>query len=828
MLKNYLTIAIRNLIRNKVFSLINIIGLAVGMAMCFVIYQYVQFEQSYDRFHAHADRIYRVPIEYSGSFSSQPMTVTNHPAIGPALKADFPEVEEFARLVRLNLFMNAASLSYEKNAEDIVAFNESKIYVADPSFLTMFSFPMKEGSAATALKEPQSVVLTASTARKYFGDQSALGKELKLNGQNVLKVTGVLQDLPQNSHLQFDIIISFVIMGEKWGYDVWGWPEFYNYIMLTENADRKQVEAKLPAFTEKYLGDIMKQYNFKSSFSLQPLTDIHLKSNYSMEQSVNGSERTVYFMSLLAIFILVIAWINYINLSTAKSLERSKEVGLRKVVGAHKYQLISQFFFDAFLINLLALFIAMAIIPFSLSLLGDVVGKDISSFVYTSGWWYSPTFWMIVPGVLILGVLLVGLYPAIVFSSFRPAVVLKGKFYKSASGIMIRKYMVAFQYVLSIFLIAGTITIYRQLSYMEKTDMGYAKDQILVLKAPAIFDSTFNSKIQYLKNELKQSPSIRQVTVSSDIPGSAITDRNKMRKTSQESKDGFITYIQGVDPDFVSTFDVPLIAGRTFTEGESMNPLFRRSDGPPKPIKVLINEVVAKNMGFENAEDALHEKIAFAYGQGEHEAEVIGVVKNYHQTSLKEKYKSILYIYPGDVTWKYIAVRVNTQDLASTIAAVEKTYLQTFPGGVFDYFFLNDHFDQQYKADRQFATIFTTFTLLAIFVACLGLLGLSVFAATQRTKEIGIRKVLGASFTTILLLFSKDSTRILVISYLIAIPAVYFAANNWLNNFAFHVGMGWEIYALPPLFLLVISVGTICAVCLRTAFMNPSLSLRQE
>jgi putative ABC transport system permease protein len=828
MLRNYLLVAVRNLIRNKVFSLINIAGLALGLSTCFVIYQYIQFEQSYDRFHADADRIFRIPIEYTGNFSTLPFSATNHPSVGPAMKADFPEVEDFARLVRLSLFTNAAALAYEPASGDVVAFNEGKIYVADPSFLTLFSFPMKEGTATAALNDPHSIVLTASTARKYFGNEPALGKELKLNGDNLMKVSGVLQDIPQNSHLQFDILISFNIMAEKWGYDVWGWPEFYNYIKLKEGTDPKQVEAKLPAFREKYLGERMKQYKFQSKFHLQPVTDIHLKSNFSQEQSPNGSERTVYFLSLLAAFILIIAWINYINLSTSKSLERSKEVGLRKVVGANKYQLVSQFFFDALLVNLLALFISLGVIPFSLTWLGNVVGKDIASFVYTSGWWYSSSFWLIVPAVVFGGVLFAGLYPALVFASFKPAVVLKGKFFKSQSGIAIRKYMVSFQYILSIFLVAGTITIYRQLAYMDKMDVGYAKDQILVLKTPAVYDSTINDKIDYLKNELKQYPTVKEVAVSSDIPGHAIADRNKIRRLTQDPGDGFMTHIQGIDHDFTATFGVEVIAGRSFEEGESMSPVFGYSPGAAKPVKVLINESVASGLGYESPESAVHEKIAFAYGSGEHIAEIIGVVKNYHQTSLKEKYKSILYIYPGDVTWRYISLRVNPDNLAGSLASFEKIYESTFPGGVFDYFFLSDHFNNQYKSDQQFATIFTTFTLLAILVSCLGLLGLSIFATTQRTKEIGIRKVLGASFSTILLLFSKDSVRILIVSYLIAVPAIYFAVSQWLNNFAFHTGMGWEIYILPPVGLLLISLGTICAVCLRTAFVNPSISLRQE
>jgi putative ABC transport system permease protein len=826
MLKNYWMVAWRNLVRNKLFSFINIAGLAIGLSVCLLIYQYVQFEQSYDRFHKNAGQIYRVPITYPKSTSLSAGTATNHPAVGPAMKADFPEVEEFARLGRATLFGNAWSLSYEDGAGKVLTFNEEKIYIADASFMTLFSFPLVEGSVEHALKESGSIVVTETVARKYFGPGPALGKELKLNREGSFKVTGVLKDLPENSHLQFDILVSFAELGERWGYEVWGWPEFYNYILLAPGADPAALEAKLPAFVEKYVGDRMRQYNLISAFHLQPLASIHLTSRYGQEQDTNGSDRTVYFLTLLAVFILVIAWINYINLSTAKSLERSKEVGVRKVAGASKRQLVLQFFFDAFLVNLLAVLVAALIVPLSMPLLANVVGKDISSFMYAQGLWNDLSFWFIVPGAFILGVVLVGLYPAFVLSSFRPVQVLKGKFHKSPSGIVIRKSMVAFQYILSVFLIAGTVTIYRQLAYMEAIDPGYAKDQILVLKSPAVFDSTAKTRIDHFRNELKRLPAVTQVSASTDIPGSPITDRNSLRRHDQEQSESFVTSIQSVDLDFIKTFDLDLVAGRTFIEGEEMG----RGDevAETAEVRVMINEEAAKLLGYTKPEEALHQKISFSFGQGPHPAEVIGVLKNYHQLSLKDKFRPILYILPGWTNWRYISIRLDTRNLPQTLEAIEKTYLSSFQYNALEYFFLDDHFDKQYKADEQFGIIFTTFTLLAILVACLGLLGLSIFAITQRTKEIGIRKVLGASFSMILLLFSKDSVRLLIISYILAAPLVYFVADNWLNNFAFHITPGWEIFALPLVLLLLISVGTICVVCLRTALMNPATSLRHE
>jgi putative ABC transport system permease protein len=820
MFKNYLVVAWRNLVRNKVFSFINITGVAIGLSVCFLIYQYVQFEKSYDSFHQNAERVYRVP---TGS------SATNHPAVGPALKADFPEVEAFTRLASITLFNSSWVLSYDEKTNGEVSFNEDKIYLADDSFLKVFSFPLLEGDAGNALKEPLSVVLTETIARKYFGDEPALGKEMSLNREVKAKVTGVLRDLPQNSHLQFDVLVSFATLGDKWGYDNWGWPEFYNYILLAPGADHHSLEAKLGPFVDRYLGDKIRKHNLKTRFSLQPLTSIHLTSHLQLEQDTNGNERSVYFLSLLAVFVLIIAWINYVNLSTAKSLERSKEVGLRKVVGAQKRQLVIQFFFDAFLVNLFAVLAAAVIIPLSMPVFDNITGKDISTFMYTSGLLYSASFWGMVSAGFFIGITLVGLYPSMVLSSFNPAVVLKGKFHKSPSGVWIRKCMVSFQYVLSIFLIAGTVTIYRQLTYMEETDAGYAKDQILVLRSPAIGDSTLNDRMEYFKNTLKQYPAISQVSASTNIPGNVIKDRNFMRRATQKPGEGTGTYIQGIDPDFVKTFDMTLLVGRTFHEGEEMVLRFGENDPPEETIRILLNEEATKLLGYARPEDALHEKLIFSFVTGEHTAEIIGVIKNYHQRSLREKFHPILYYYHGSAdNMKYISVRSSTRDMAQTIAAVEKAYLNSFDHNPFEYFFLDDHFNTQYRSDRQFGAVFSVFTLLAILVACLGLLGLSVFAITQRIKEIGIRKVLGAPFSSILLLFSKDSVRILVLSYVLAVPVVYLVAREWLNNFAFHIGLGWEVFVVPFLSLLAISVGTICMVCLKAALMNPSLSLRQE
>jgi len=835
MLRSYFIVAWRNLLRNKVFSLINISGLAIGLAVGFLIYQYVQVELSYDRFHKNADRIYRLPISYSGSFSSLRSSATTHPAIGPMLKADLPEVEDFTRLVRASLFIPAATVSYAKEGGTPVIFNEEKVYMADQSFLTLFTFPLIKGDIASALKEPKSIVITETIAEKYFGSEPALGKVLQLN-QDDFQVTGVLQNIPENSHLKFDMLLSFSTLGsDKWGYDIWTWPEFYNYVLLTPGTDPKAVEAKLPGFMKKYLGKIWEEYKFGSSSYLQPITDIHLKSDLGLEQDINGSERTVYFLTVLALFVLVIAWINYVNLSTAKSLERSKEVGLRKVSGATKRQLITQFFFDAFLVNLLAVILAVGLLVVGIPYFENITGKDISGVLEMTGAWYSFSFWSIVLAALAIGILVVGLYPALLLSSFNPALVLKGKFYKSRSGIVLRKGLVVFQYVLSIFLIAGTITIYRQLTYMQETDMGYNKEQVLVMRSAAIYDSTYSSQIEYFKNELLQLPAVEQMTASGEIPGHAIVGRNTIRKAADDPQDGMITYQFSIDDEFISTFGMSLAAGRNFN-GNDKFIFYSRGENLLTPDgylvrggqnKIMINEYLAEQLGFKKPEDALHQIVKVRLGQ-EYAAEVVGVVKNHHQVSLRENYEPIVYFYPRDGFCSYFSVRLNTTELGQTISAIKELYVNAFPANAFEYFFLDDHFNNQYKSDLQFGIIFGIFTVLAIVIACLGLFGLGVFAVTQRTKEIGIRKVLGASASAILVLFSKDSVLLVIISYVISLPLIYLGIQNWLKNFAFHIGMEWQMFVLPPLFLLAISVATIFFISLRAALMSPVISLRHE
>ena len=807
--------------------MVNILGLAIGMAACFFIFLYVHFELSYDRFNKNADHLYRVNISYSGSFSNLAPMAANHPAVGPAMKTDFPEVIDFARVVTPSIFGGASTITYTDAKTNTTTFNEDKIYFADASFLTLFSFPFIKGDPAKALAEANTIVISNSAAKKYFGKENPMGKTLSMNRRFPYKVTGVFADVPENSHIKFDMLVSLNSIPPEWINTNWTWPEFYNYVLLAPDADPKKVEAKFPAFINKHLGPVMKQYNFGCAFHLQPLADIHLKSHYLKEPEAPGSERDVYFLSIIGALILIVAWINYINLSTAKSIERAKEVGLRKVVGASRIQLVVQFIMESVIINLLALFLSTLVVLSFFPFFSDFIGKNISGEFLSAGLLVQAKFWLIIIALFVISAFIVGAYPAFVLSHYQPVSVLRGKFFHSSKGIFLRKSLVSFQFVLSILLIAGTIMVYKQLSYMRNQSLGYNKDQIVVVKAPAVIDSTFTSRFNTFQTELLKNPSIKSVTASSDIPGQAIFGHNTIRRASEDQTHNFITYIQGIDQNFIQTFQMNMVTGRNFVVQDSTN-FFNDSTH----ARVMVNEELVKALGYKNNEAAVHQHIIFANGPGETNAEIIGIVKSYHQRSLKEAYDPILYIYhsynPFDNIWKYLSIQITTNNLAQNLASVETTYKHIFSGDPFEYFFLNEYFNNQYQADERFGRVFSLFTVLAIFVACLGLLGLSSFLSRVRIKEMGIRKVLGATVYDILVLFCKDFVKLVCLASLIAIPVFYFIGDRWLSNYAFHIKLNWPVFVIPPLLLLLIALITIGIESLKAALRNPVTSIRSE
>jgi len=829
MFKNFFKIAYRNLLKNKVFSLVNIFGLAIGMAACFFIFSYVHFESSYDRWHPNAADIYRVNISFGGSFARGEWRAmaANHPAAGPAMKRDFPEVRAFARVAPTTLFFAGTTLSYTDGKGEKLSFNQDRMFVADPSFLTMFSYPFVAGDPAKALGAPQTMVISATMAKKYFGNADPIGKMLVLNGGTPLKVTGVFRDVPENSHLKFDMLVSFLTLGPNAVDNIWGWPEFYTYVQLVPGIDPARLEAKFPSFIERYLGKVQQELNFQTYFHLQRLTDIHLHSEKVKGPEAGGSQQEIYFLTLIGVLILVIAWINFINLSTSKATERAKEVGLRKVVGGRRTQIIGQFILESVLINLLALILSAVIVWFCFPLFGPFVGKDIAHGSPDAGIWHAPLFWAAVVSVYLVSALVVGAYPALILSAFRPAAVLKGKFVNSGSGMLIRKALVMVQFVFSLLLIAGSITVYSQLSFMEHQDLGYNKDQVLIMKAPMITDSTFRTRIAAFQTKLLQDPAIGGMAPSSEIPGRTAVSRNFVRKSTDDKTHNLATDISEVNENFFKTYGVDLVAGRNLQRDvDSVNQF--NVKGKIGIVGVIVNERVVTELGYKSNEAAINQDVVFGYGPGPITARIVGVVRNYHQRSLKETYDPMLFLYPAYEDWSYFSVRLSTGDLPRTLASISQAYKDFFPGNPCDYFFLNEYFDRQYQSDLRFGKVFGLFTVLAIFVACLGLLGLSSFMIRLRTKETGIRKVLGASVPSLVILFSKDFVRMVGWASVIAIPIIYAGAYRWLRNYAFHIGLEWYILVLPPVLLLTMALVTVGVQSIKTALANPVESLKTE
>ena len=577
---------------------------------------------------------------------------------------------------------------------------------------------------------------------------------------------------------------------------------------------------------QQYVGDRMRETNSKEGMALQALTDIHLKSpNLDKEREVHGSEQTVYFLVIIAVLILIIAWINYINLSTSKSMERTQEVGLRKVAGASRYQLVTQFLFESAIVNFLAIGVAFGLVLLALPYFNQLVGKNISSNIIDLILINESWFWLTLAGVFLLGSFLAGLYPAFVLSSYRAASVLKGKFFRSRSGIFLRKALVGSQFAISVALIAGTILVFRQVSFMRNQDLGYAKDQLLVVESPRVGDSTFIQRLETFKTELKRNPDIYHMAPTSEVPGKLISQMNFIRNRDEGTEANIGIYHFHIDQDFIDTYGLTMAAGRNFREAEHLLPPDEREKNP---VPVMVNEKVIELLGYQTAEEAVHQLVYFGLGPRDWEGEIVGVVENFHQRSLKTAYDPILFFPASGFPRQYFTINLSMDQPTETVDFIGEQYKEAFPGNQFDYYFLDDYFNRQYAADQQFGQVFGLFSGLALLVACLGLFGLSTFMISQRVKEIAIRKVLGATLSSMVYLFSRDFVRLIIAANLIALPLVYLAVQRWLSNFAFQVNIGWVIFVIPAALLLIISLSTVSFQTIKTGSINPVRSLRQE
>jgi putative ABC transport system permease protein len=819
MLKSYFTTAWRNIRKNKVFSFINVIGLAIGMAACLLILEYVNFELSYDRFNKNIADIYRVYNDrYQNGKLIQHGTIT-YSAIGKAMQADYPEVIDHARV--------------EPYREQILTYNGKKVgdqetLGVDNSFLTMFSVGMVAGDQQTALKQPFTIVLTQSAANRVLGTKvddpaSALGKAVILGNDSMpYKVTGICRDVPENAHLQYDLLVSYSTLysgrypWKEADYDFKD-SDFWHYIRLRHGADYKALEAKLPAFSKKYFQG-SKVSGSDEKFYLQPLAKTHLYSDFEYEIGNTGSATVVWGLLIIALFIIVIAWVNYINLSTARSVERAKEVGVRKVIGAAKAQLIRQFLTESLLINLFALILAVGLMLLFQHSFNLLIGHKLS-YTYLlekSLGGYSITFGLL--ALVLSGIFVSGFYPAFVLSSFRPIMVLKGRFSASKGGIILRKGLVIGQFAITVVLLIGSFVVYRQIRFMSKQELGLNIDRMLVVKPPTLtnWDSTFISKADAFRLQLLQIPGVLGAATSWNTVGGETGRSFNVRRAGQPDETHYTMRHNGISLGFIDLYKVKILAGREYTNTD-FNPDFS------KLHNIILNDAAIRLLGFQSPEDAIGKNIM----RGDREYTIIGVINNYHQKSLRYPIEPTM-LFPAYGTGSSISVKVNTQDMPGTIAAVKKSFDSFFPGNYFEYYFLDEKFNQQYANDQLFGKAFGIFAGFAVFIACLGLLGLSLFSTMQRTKEIGVRKVLGASVGNIVLLLSRDFIRLVIIAFVIASPLAWYIMHTWLQDFAYRIDLEWWVFAIAGLLAVAIALATISYQAVRAAISNPVTSLRSE
>ncbi|MDF2431271.1 MAG: putative transport system permease protein [Mucilaginibacter sp.] len=817
-------IAWRILVRQKLFSVINILGLAIGMAACLLIFQYISFELSYDNFHKNGANIYRIKHQnYSQGNLIENLPKT-YSAVGPALKAEFPEVREMTRVSKTEGMVTAR----QPNGS-LIVFNESSLYQADASFLRMFSFSMLNGSAA-ALDNSNAVVITERMAKKYFPNQDAIGRIINVqeqtSGTNITAtVTGVC-NVPANSHLQFDFLLSADTKTGDWVY-----PDYYTYILLSPQTNPKIFEAKLASFLKTKINAVSKSNSYSNtqgktnltniSLTLQPLRNIHLYSNLSNEISAGGNGNMIWYLGIIAVLILLIAYINYINLSTAKVIERAKEVGIRKVLGSQRLQLIRQFLFESALLNFISVAFAIFIVLLAMPWFSSLCGVQI-----TFTLWRNAFFLLVFAGLVAACIVLSAIYPALILSNYKPVQVLKGKCINSGQSISLRKALVVLQFAATIAFIIGTLVVYRQVNYMRSENKGMDMKQTLVVVAPQNIRATDADNRNYMvkdsvfQNEILRNSHVQSVTSSSSIPGQIIgyiLSYTSHAQTAGEKSLRLSTFEIG--RKFIDQFKIRIIAGHNFST----------DSWAKKNPAMMLNEAAVTSLGFKNPEDAIGKLVETKNARGKvFQNEVIGVIKNFHQTSLKDDFTPIIFRLsdPGSIT--HYELKVNSNEMPKTIAQIEQTYKGIFSESAFQYFFLDDFFDQQYKAEQHFGRVFSLFSGFAIFVASLGLFGLTLITITQRIKEIGIRKVLGASITNILVLISKDLIGLIVIANVIALPLAYWGSYKWLENYKFRIHFNAWYFIIPMITVFLIAVLTMSYQSIKAALANPVKSLKTE
>ncbi len=806
MIRNYLITAFRNFIRHKIFTALNILGLALGIAASLLILQYVKYERSFDTMHTKADDIYRIQYNSWSNGNLNFECAAAVPAVGPEMKNNFPEVKQFTRLYPVSGVM-----TYEDPVRGPISFREDNMQITDTAVFEVFDFKLLKGDPVGSLRGPNKIVISENTATKYFGDDDPIGKNLSWDGDIDFEVTGIMANVPDNSHIKFDFFLSYQTLNDRTenaSEEAWGWYDFNTYILMNPGVDRMVFQSKWDKHLAEVRAESWEKYNYKQAFILQPLLDIHLKSNLLQESQPEeqGDSQAVYFLSIIAFFILIIAWVNYINLSTAKSFERANEVGVRKVMGAHKSQLRNQFLAESFLINFIAVMVGIGLVFIFWPAFSDLTGRTIPFSLIK-----EPSFWIIAGGLFIVGSLLSGFYPSWVLSSFQPVVVLKGKVNNTGHGALLRKGLVVFQFFASVLLISGTLIVYKQLQFMKNKDLGINIHQTLVLEGPGVIDSLYEQNLESFKTEALRISGIEKMTASSNVPGNEIFWTRGIRRINGGPESSVTVYNVGIDEDYVPAFNLKIISGRNF----NIESLSDREG-------VLMNRALATSIEYDNPEEAIGEKVRL----GGDTLEILGVLEDYHQMSLKNNKAPLVFrMIPSS---SFYAFKVQAENYNKVIEELREPWATFFPGNPFDYFFLDDFFNRQYESDRQFSQVFGLFSVLAIFVACMGLFGLASFMTSMRTKEVGIRKALGSTVQSVAILLSYGFIQLVIIGSIIAAPVAWFIMNNWLSSFPYRITINPLIFVLASFLVVLIALVSVGYQTIKAAMANPANTLRYE
>ncbi|HEY0897015.1 MAG TPA: ABC transporter permease [Sphingobacteriaceae bacterium] len=807
MLKSYFKIGFRNLMKYKFISFINLFGLSIGLTCCMLIFMYVKNEFSYDRFHRKADQIYRIERSFndpeSGMVNLELGAVA--PPFAPLLLNDFKEIENLTRFIP----NGSTPLRYEEKM-----FNQDDVYWADEKFFQVFDVRVTRGNPGNALNEPYSIMLSEEAAQKYFGKADPMNRMIRMNNQFDFRVTGVFEALPPNAHFHPEVMLSFntlrdpAIYGEENLRTNFGNNSFYTYLQLPQGYDPERLESQFPAFLDRHINDGPVKASRYTSLQLRKLTDIHLRSHRDDEIEENGDIRRVYIFSAIALFILLIASINYMNLSTARSVLRAREIGIRKVVGAGKREIVGQFLSESVLICWLAAIMAVLLIWFALPWLNRVSGQELSVGMLLQ----RNVLILLLLFPFVVG-LLSGIYPALFLSSFQPVRVLKGTLKVGGRSTSLRKVLVVTQFAISIILIICTAIVFKQLRYMQNKSLGFSREHIVVLNN----NTGLGQNYEAFRTALLGDPNIKNAGRSSRIPsgrlldasGSQISRGDSLAPTKADIK------VVIIDEDFIPTYGIQVVDGRNFSRSF-----------PADTLSFLINEAAVKVLGLSSGKDAVGK--GFQYGP--RRGQLIGVFKDFHFESLHQRILPMVFqkAVPSQNGGGTISIKISGNNIPAALAHIESTWKKFVPGIPFEYNFLDERFSDLYRAESRQQTIFSAFTGIAIFIACLGLLGLSAFTIAQRVREIGIRKVLGASVRDIVLTLSKDFMALVLVAAVIAFPVAWYAMNNWLDDFAYRISITWSVFILAGIIAAAVAFLTISVQAIRAAVANPIKSLRTE